>query len=64
MSTFLEFASNNPFMTLFLSYIFLYFLVAAFNRILRTIKVLVRGWPTAPNMDADGDIVHPKRQEI
>ena len=25
----------------------------------RLVLVLVRGWPTVPNMDADGDIVHP-----
>jgi hypothetical protein len=31
------------------------------NRLLRTIKVLARGWPTMPLMDADGDIVHPKQ---
>lgn len=28
------------------------------NRILRTIKVCVRGWPTG-NLDADGDIILP-----
>lgn len=28
------------------------------NRILRTIKVAVAGWPKSP-MDADGDIVYP-----
>lgn len=33
------------------------------NRLLRTIKVLARGWPTMPLMDADGDIVHPKPPE-
>ncbi len=33
------------------------------NRILRTIKVLVRGWPPA-HLDADGDIIPaPKESE-
>ena len=32
------------------------------NRVLRTIKVLFRGWPTAHLMDADGNIVHPKKE--
>lgn len=34
------------------------------NRILRTIKVCVRGWPP-PHLDADGDWkVEPERSEI
>lgn len=32
------------------------------NRVLRTIKVLARGWPTAP-IDADGDVVYPEPAE-
>lgn len=32
----------------------------AYNRHLRHKNIIARGWPTAPLMDADGDIVHPK----
>lgn len=32
----------------------------AYNRFLRSKNIAARGWPTAPLMDADGDIVHPK----
>jgi hypothetical protein len=56
----LQFASENPWLSFFLSYIILHTLCWVINRILRTIKVLARGWPTMPNMDADGDIVHQK----
>lgn len=33
--------------------------------IVRTYRFFIlmhHGWPTMPNMDADGDIVHPKRK--
>lgn len=33
------------------------------SRTYRLIMVLVRGWPTAPLMDADGDIVHPNNEK-
>lgn len=33
------------------------------SRVYRVIMVLARGWPTALNMDADGDIVHPDLEE-
>lgn len=29
------------------------------SRVLRFFVILIRGWPTAPYMDADGDIVYP-----
>jgi hypothetical protein len=32
-------------------------------RMLRTINIICRGWPTQPLMDADGDIVHPEKDE-
>jgi hypothetical protein len=47
---------------------FLIFMTAAvieiiFKCVFRTIKVIFRGWPNMPNMDADGDIVLPKKEE-
>ncbi len=36
----------------------IYYLLA---RLMRCIQISLRGWPTAPLMDADGDIVHPKK---
>lgn len=35
----------------------------AYNRRLRSLNIRARGWPTAPLMDADGDIVHPPKDE-
>ena len=32
------------------------------SRWLRSRNIARHGWPTAPNMDADGDIVHPKQE--
>ncbi|WIY25063.1 hypothetical protein [Parasedimentitalea psychrophila] len=33
-----------------------------FNRWMRHRNISNQGWPTAPLMDADGDIVHPKTE--
>lgn len=35
----------------------------AYNRALRSRNIAARGWPTAPLMDADGDIVHPPKAD-
>lgn len=35
----------------------------AYGRYLRAKNIRARGWPTAPLMDADGDIVHPPQPE-
>lgn len=35
----------------------------AWNRHCRSKNIALRGWPTNPLMDADGDIVHPKTEE-
>lgn len=37
--------------------------VVIYSRTLRFLMVRKYGWPTMPNMDADGDIVHPKPEE-
>lgn len=37
--------------------------VSLVSRTYRVILVLTRGWPQMPLMDADGDIVHPKRDK-
>jgi hypothetical protein len=34
-----------------------------YNRRLRSKNILAHGWPRARFMDADGDIVHPRREE-
>jgi hypothetical protein len=54
-------ASNHYILFTLLSYIAIYFSAQIVVRTYRFIMVLVRGWPTAIYMDADGDIVHPKR---
>ena len=35
-------------------------IAVCWNRWLRSRNIAAQGWPTAQNMDADGDIVHPK----
>lgn len=34
----------------------------AYNRSLRSKNIAANGWPTPP-LDADGDIVHPKKDD-
>lgn len=62
-----EFASVNPWLTFFMFWIGCYTIVAPFkiiwlcwNRYLRSKDIQSHGYPTMPNMDADGDIVHPE----
>lgn len=38
------------------------FAFMAWNRHLRSLNIRAQGWPTIPNMDADGDIVQPKAE--
>lgn len=33
------------------------------NRFIRSSNIKAVGWPTNPLMDADGDIVHPKKED-
>lgn len=75
MSEFYAFASENPFLTWFLAWAIFpvcsmiatiltapfRFPYLAYKRRLRSGDIQSRGWPTAPLMDADGDIVHPDK---
>ncbi len=53
----LAFMSESPFLG-FLIICSAYYILA---RSLRCIQIAIRGWPANPLMDADGDIVHPKK---
>lgn len=55
-----NFVSEHWLVSLVAMYCFLETIEHIFSRSIRMIMVLVRGWPTMPNCDADGDIVHPK----
>lgn len=62
-----EFASGSPWLAFFMFWIGCWTVVSIAyvplklaNRVLRCINIAIRGYPTIPNMDADGDIVHPK----
>lgn len=48
---------DSPYLTAILIYLLAEIAFKVINRILRTVKVLARGWPTNEYMDADGDIV-------
>ncbi len=71
MTELLNFMSANPFLTWCLAWGIwapVYAIVQpiryaylAYSRTLRSRNIRERGWPTAPLMDADGDIVHPKK---
>jgi hypothetical protein len=50
----MEWAHEHPYLTALLAYCALYVSATMVNRVLRTVKVLVRGWPPA-HLDADGD---------
>lgn len=54
MTELLTFMGNHPWLTFFMTYILGEVAFRIINRILRTIKVLFRGWPPA-HLDADGD---------
>lgn len=54
MSALLDFAAGSPWLAFFLAWLVLQFAGTCWNRLLRTIKVLARGWPPA-HLDADGD---------
>ncbi len=60
MTELLSFADDHPFLVFFLALLFLSFTYCVVVRLYRVVMVSIRGWPTAPNMDADGDIVHPR----
>lgn len=67
MNEFYIFAGNHPIVTVILAWAISGAVAApfkyaylAYSRHLRSANIRDRGWPTAPLMDADGDIVHPK----
>jgi hypothetical protein len=69
MTEFFEFAKASPFLALCIIIATYYAIKAPFvavqfiwNRYMRSKNIAARGWPTAPNMDADGDIVHPEKE--
>lgn len=39
------------------------FIFRCWNRWLRSRNIAAQGWPSAHLMDADGDIVHPKKDD-
>jgi len=66
MNEFYTFAGEHPVVTVLLAWAVASVLTApfkyaylAYSRRLRSLNIWRRGWPTAPLMDADGDIVHP-----
>jgi hypothetical protein len=52
--TLLQFASESPYLTFGVAWLASALAFRVVNRILRTVKVAVRGWPP-PHLDADGD---------
>lgn len=74
MADVLSFAGDHPYLTWFMAWgiwpvcwMLTSVLTApftcafrAYNRHLRASNIRAHGWPSAPNMDADGDIILPK----
>ncbi len=63
MSDIITFAGEHPVATVLVAWSLFSLIRTVICRILRSVNILVRGWPTAPFMDSDGDIVHPKSGE-
>lgn len=71
MSEFFAFAGDHPFLTFFLAWMIypicsaisspFRYAYLAYGRKVRGRSIAAHGWPKNPLMDADGDIVHPKR---
>ena len=66
----LDFIAENPWQFFFMGpfIIFLSWLLSdlafkVWNRLLRTIKALIRGWPPE-HLDADGDSIEAMKNEI
>ena len=62
-----DFAKTNPGYTFLIVWVLAWAAVQPFryaylsyNRKLRSRNIAAHGYPTAANMDADGDIVHPE----
>lgn len=58
-----QFMSDSPILTFFITVIIAHNLAWVINRIIRHLNIRSAGWPSAPLMDADGDIVHPKEDD-
>jgi hypothetical protein len=70
MSEVLTFMGDHPIVTVLLAWCVagLAYKVARLpylmlNRWLRHRNIVAHGWPTHPLMDADGDIVHPPKED-
>jgi hypothetical protein len=61
--TLLQFMGEHPFLTFFLVWVVCHSLVGVVYRFFRHLDISKHGWPATPNMDADGDIVHPEPEE-
>ncbi len=64
MTEFFSFAGDHPFLFVILLYAItrpFRYAYLAYRYRLRCLNIGARGWPTTPNMDADGDIVHPEK---
>lgn len=64
------FADKNPvtafFIALIAAYVITWFPYSIYLMVCRYFRyrmVREHGWPTAPLMDADGDIVHPRQED-
>jgi hypothetical protein len=58
-----QFMSESPWLTFFLLWLVVHHIALVLNRIIRHFNIRKAGWPTAPLMDADGDIIHPKDED-
>ncbi len=63
-----EFAKDSPVIAFLMVWVLawaatrpFYFAWLAYNRKLRSANIAAHGWPTHPNMDADGDLVFPDK---
>lgn len=60
MSVFIPWLTEHWFLGFVLIYLLIESCYKLMGRILRTINIVSHGYPNSLNMDADGDIVHPK----
>ena len=59
----IEWTLAHPYLTTVIILLSVHMPFKIVSRAFRMIMVCTRGWPTMPLMDADGDIVHPKKEE-
>ena len=67
MSGLYQFMGDHPIVTVLLAWCAAEVLTApfkygfkAYNRRCRSENIKAKGWPSNPNMDADGDLIYPK----